>query len=60
MIKMARFKGVDKFGDFIDNQQIYGNEFKILTEADAFLRRHLSIASFFKPDQFERIDKSTF
>jgi ATP-dependent DNA helicase RecG len=57
MIKMARFKGINKLGDFIDNQQLYGNAFFLLSEADAFLRRHLPIASFFKPDQFKRIDK---
>lgn len=57
MIKMARFKGTDKLGDFIDNQQIYGNSFRLLSEADAFLRRHLPIASFFKTDQFKRIDR---
>lgn len=57
MIKMARFKGTDKLGDFIDNQQLYGNAFRLLSEADAFLRRHLPIASFFKSTQFKRIDK---
>ena len=57
MIKLARFKGNDKLGDFIDNQQVYGNAFRLLSEADAFFRRHLPIASFFKPDQFKRIDK---
>lgn len=57
MIKLARFKGTNKLGDFIDNQQIYGSAFRLLKEADAFLRRHLPIASFFKPDQFQRIDK---
>jgi len=56
MIKMARFKGVDKLAEFIDNRQVYGNAFKILEEADAFLRRHMPIASFFKMDQFKRID----
>jgi|WetSurMetagenome_2_1015567.scaffolds.fasta_scaffold54164_1 ATP-dependent DNA helicase RecG len=57
MIKMARFKGTDKLGEFLDNQQLYGNAFQILDAADAFLRRHLPIASFFKPDQFKRVDK---
>lgn len=56
-IKMARFKGIDKLGDFIDNQQWCGNAFSLLAEADAFLKRHLPIASFFKPSQFERVDK---
>lgn len=59
MIKMARFEGIDKLGNFIDNQQFHGNAFKLLEEADAFLRRHLPIASFYKPDQFKRIDKPT-
>ncbi len=57
MIKMARFKGIDKLGEFIDNQQVYGNAFQLLAAVDAFFRRHLPIASFFKPDQFKRIDK---
>lgn len=57
MIKMTRFKGINKLGDFIDNQQISGNAFKLLSEADSFLRRHLPIASFFKSGQFKRIDK---
>ncbi len=57
LIKMARFRGTDKLGDFIDNQRIEGHAFKLLESADAFLRRHLPIASFFKKDQFQRIDK---
>lgn len=56
MIKLARFKGLNKLGEFIDNQQIQGNAFYLLSEADAFFRRHLPIASFFKPDQFKRVD----
>lgn len=59
MIKMARFRGLDETQDFIDNQQFYGNAFKILEEADNFMRRHLSIASFYQPDSFVRIDKPT-
>lgn len=57
MIKMARFTGINKLGDFIDNQFIHGNVFRLLREADIFLRRHLPIASVFKPDQFKRLDK---
>jgi len=56
-MKMARFKGKDKLGDFIDNLQVSGNVFKILNEADNFLRRHLPISSIFIPDQFKRIDQ---
>lgn len=56
-LKMARFKGIDKSGDFIDNQQIYCNAFHMLEEADHFLRKHLPMASYFKPDRFKRVDK---
>ena len=58
LIKMARFKGTDKLGKFIDNQQLYGNAFTILNAAENFLIRHLPIASNFKKDQFKRVDKS--
>lgn len=57
-LKLARFKGTDKLGEFIDNQQFHCNLFKILEEADNFLRRHLPIASHFKPGQLRRIDTS--
>lgn len=56
-IKMARFRGVDKLGDFYDNQRVSGNVFKLLDAADAFLRRHLPISSTFKSDQLRRIDQ---
>lgn len=55
-IKMARFQGRDMLGDFIDNQLVHGNVFKLLEVADAFLRRHLPISSTFRQDQFARID----
>jgi ATP-dependent DNA helicase RecG len=58
LLKMGRFKGTSKTNSFIDNQQVYGNIFTLMSEADNFIRRHLPIASFFESDQFERIDKS--
>lgn len=57
-MKMARFQGNDKLGDFIDNQHVSGNLFKLLNAADEFLRRHLPISSTFKSNQFKRIDKT--
>lgn len=57
LLKMGKFKGTSIVGDFIDNQQVYGNIFKILSEADNFIRRHLPIASLFSNDSFERIDE---
>lgn len=56
-LKMARFSGIDKGGDFIDNQQVYCNAFRMLEVADSFLHKHLPMASYFKKDQFKRIDK---
>ena len=43
MIKMARFEGTSELDNFVDNQQVYGNAFKILTEANEFMRKHLNI-----------------
>lgn len=56
-IKMARFKGLDVGGDFIDNQQVHCNVFSMLEVANSFLHKHLPMASYFKQDQFKRIDK---
>lgn len=57
LIKMARFRGLTKLGDFMDSRQIYGNAFEILAEADNFLTRHLPIASIFHENKFERTDE---
>lgn len=58
MIKMARFKGTNKLGKFIDNQRFFGNAFDMLTTAEHFLIRHLPISSHFIEGQFKRVDKS--
>lgn len=57
MLRMARFRGVDKLGDFIDNQRVHGNAFQLIKAATDFAMRHLPIASYFKPDQMQRIDQ---
>jgi ATP-dependent DNA helicase RecG len=59
LIRMARFRGTEKLGDFMDNQRIYGNAFKILSAANQFMMRHLPINSFFETNRFDRIDKLT-
>ena len=59
MIKMTRFKGISKLDNFIDNQQVYGNAFKILSEANEFMMRRLNISSSFEPDSFVSVDKFT-
>lgn len=56
MIRMARFRGVDKLGDFIDNQRVYGNAFHLMSVANEFVQRHLPIASFFESGKMQRID----
>lgn len=57
MIRMARFRGTDKLGDFMDNQRVYGNAFRLISAADDFTQRHLPIASFFEPGKMQRIDQ---
>lgn len=57
MLKVARFRGVNKLADFADNSRIYGNAFHLLSVADEFVQRHLPIASFFAPGKMQRIDQ---
>ena len=56
---MTRYKGTTKLANFMDSKHIYGNAFKILSEANYFSMRHLPVASFFESDKFKRIDKPT-
>ncbi len=58
-LRLARFKGVDK-SEFIDQNQIFGNAFKLLDEAMMFLRRHLPIAGKILPGVLERSDEPLF
>lgn len=57
-IKLARFRGRDKLGDFIDNQWIRGNAFQLLQAAHDFASRHLPVAGFFEQDNWKRIDQA--
>src|SRR3990167_2284671 len=57
MIRMARFRGTDKLGDFIDNQRVSGNAFRLSAAAHDFTERHLPIASYFEPNKMQRIDQ---
>lgn len=56
-IMMARFKGTTRLGQFLDNQSLYGNLFTILEESSLFIQRHMSIASSYQENSFERIDR---
>lgn len=57
LIRMTRYNGVNKLANFMDSKHVYGNAFKILSEANYFTMRHLPVASFFESNKFERIDK---
>jgi len=57
MIRLARFVGTDKSDNFIDNQRVYGNAFRIISAALEFAQRHLPIASFFEPGKLQRTDQ---
>lgn len=56
-IRLARFKGVDNIGDFIDNQRVSGNAFQLISSAIEFALRYLPIASYFEPNRPQRIDQ---
>jgi ATP-dependent DNA helicase RecG len=43
LLRLARFKGTDKTV-FIDSQRVYGNLFRLLDAAMAFLFKHLSLS----------------
>ncbi|MGL4463951.1 MAG: ATP-binding protein [Planctomycetia bacterium] len=58
-LRLARFRGVTK-AEFLDERQLYGHAFKLLTEADLFLRRHLPVAGRFESGVMTRIDKPLF
>ena len=58
-LRIARFKGTSRT-EFIDNRQIYGNAFKLLSSAEAFVRENNPIAGRVAPDRMERIDEPLY
>lgn len=59
-LRMARFRGTSKLGDFLDQRQLYGHAFRLLEEAELFLRRHIPIAGTFAADKWERQDRPAY
>ena len=59
LLRVARFRGLDKM-NFLDNRQFNGNAFKLLADAERFLRDTLPIAGRFEQDRFERIDEPLY
>jgi ATP-dependent DNA helicase RecG len=58
-LRMARFKGTTKT-EFLDQRQLEGHAFRLLEEADLFLKRHLPVAGRIQPDQLERHDQPVY
>jgi ATP-dependent DNA helicase RecG len=58
-LRLARFKGVSK-AEFLDQRQLTGHAFKLLAEADLFLKRHLPVAGRFESGVMTRIDQPLF
>ncbi len=59
-LRVARFRGVDRTADLLDNRQFFGNAFALLSAAERFLRETLPIAGRFEPDRFDRIDQPLY
>ena len=55
LLKMARFKGIDKT-EFTDNRQEHGNAFNLFQRAQRFLQDHLPVTGKVIPGIFERVD----
>ena len=56
MLRVARFDGISRTDEFLDNRQFHGNAFSLLGSAERFFRENLPIAGRIEPDRFERVD----
>lgn len=54
-VRLARFRGTDKT-EFVDNRQVPGHAFNLLSRADQFLRDHLPVSGRIVSGVFERTD----
>jgi ATP-dependent DNA helicase RecG len=59
-IRLARFRGVDRLGDFVDHRQIWGHAYHLLHQAQLFLQNHIPIAARVVPDEMERQDRPLY
>lgn len=55
LLRVARFRGKDKT-EFLDNRQLHGNVFDLLTKAERFIRENVPVAGRIQPNLFERVD----
>lgn len=58
-LRLARFRGIDK-NEFLDQRQLHGHAFVLLSEAMQFLSRHLPVAGRVEAGLFERVDEPLF
>ncbi len=58
-LRLARFRGIDK-NEFLDQRQLHGHAFRLLSEAMQFLTRHLPVAGRIEAGLFERVDEPLF
>ncbi len=59
-IRLARFRGVDRLGDFVDHRQIWGHAYHLLHQAQLFLQNHIPIAARVVPYEMERQDRPLY
>ena len=60
LLRVARFRGLDRTTDFLDNRQFRGNAFTLLSRAERFLIESLPVASRIVPDRFVRVDEPLY
>jgi ATP-dependent DNA helicase RecG len=56
-IRLARFRGVNRLADFVDNRQYWGHAFALLRRAESFLMDHVPIAGRVVPGKMVREDQ---
>ena len=59
-IRLARFRGKDRLGDFIDNRQYWGHAFALLRRAETFLLDHVPIAGRVVSGRMKREDRPLY
>ena len=60
LLRVARFRGLDRAADFLDNRQFRGNAFTLLRRAERFLIESLPVASRVIPNRFARVDEPLY
>ncbi|RLC08735.1 MAG: AAA family ATPase [Deltaproteobacteria bacterium] len=59
-IRLARFRGKNRLGDFADNRQYWGHVFSLLRRAESFLMDHVPIAGRVIPGKMVREDQPLY